>query len=137
MAMGANNTPHSAQPEESNTSIAACSKKFTDLSAIQEVKAEGPLLTSPTHPNSPDMSSAKHAPCFYTTTRNKEYSNGSGSEGLCIQRTIRASLCSTRDWNRSNAHDVNLSEPDKITSKEGPPPPSHTTTRTPQTAKTP
>ena len=51
-AMRVDNTPQTAQTEESSTSIAACSEKFADLSTIQEVEAEGPLSTSPTHPNS-------------------------------------------------------------------------------------
>ena len=95
------------------------------LPAIQEVDAEGPLLTSPTHPNSPDTPSAKHASCVYTTTSDKEYRDASGSEGLLIQCAITASLCSTGDSNRSNAGDINLGEPDKTTSEAGlPDPPS-------------
>ena len=56
---------------------------------------------------------------MYTTTSNKEYSDGSGSEGLRIQRAITASLCSTGDSNLSNAADINLGEPDKTSGEAG------------------
>ena len=64
-----------------------------------------------------------HASRGYTTTSDEEYSDGSGSEGLRIQRAIRDSLCSTGDSNNSYAGNVNMGKPDETTREAGPPDP--------------